>query len=380
MLHTLLDFTLKSYYSHIQNQLKVDRYAEFYRELCVKTADLVASWQCVGFCHGVLNTDNMSILGLTLDYGPFGFMESYNPDHICNSSDDNGRYTFVNQPAICLWNLKKFAEAIEDALPLEISTKILKETYQQRFDEQYLKGMRSKLGLFKIENTDKELFEDLLNTMKETHSDFTNTFLAISTIDLPSLDSHSDSCIQAKNLLESCTLHVEDVKKFFKPTMDEESIKMLQVLFQNDPRLTSKMGDINETISKEMKKVEKFNQLQQMEESDWMKFIADKWSDWIERFVKRLQAEVCNEADIVGLNQKRKLIMQRHNPRFILRNYIAQVAIEEAENGNFDEVRNVLKRLEDPFDLDDKDRPEISCHGVRYDALPSSDQLFIKIS
>jgi uncharacterized protein YdiU (UPF0061 family) len=121
---TLLDFTIKKNFPHIWEDNKLDKkgkYLEFYRCIVNETAKMVALWQCSGFVHGVLNTDNMSVLGLTLDFGPFAFMDTYDPHFLSNSSssDENGRYEFKKQPEICLCNLMKLAEAIQFAVPLE---------------------------------------------------------------------------------------------------------------------------------------------------------------------------------------------------------------------------------------------------------------------
>eukprot|EP00195_Chlamydomonas_chlamydogama_P001982 CAMPEP_0202917096 /NCGR_PEP_ID=MMETSP1392-20130828/70188_1 /ASSEMBLY_ACC=CAM_ASM_000868 /TAXON_ID=225041 /ORGANISM="Chlamydomonas chlamydogama, Strain SAG 11-48b" /LENGTH=354 /DNA_ID=CAMNT_0049609735 /DNA_START=89 /DNA_END=1150 /DNA_ORIENTATION=+ len=122
MLPTMLDHLVRTYLSTIwvthqgdslqpgPSSRREDMYLDMYKEVLLRTASLAASWQAVGFCHGVLNTDNMSVLGLTLDYGPYGFMESFDPDHICNGSDDSGRYDYKGQPDICRWNCEKFAE------------------------------------------------------------------------------------------------------------------------------------------------------------------------------------------------------------------------------------------------------------------------------
>ncbi len=113
----MLKHTISTYFPSIAAQYPKDdqavaRYTAFFREVVKRTAELVAHWQCVGWCHGVLNTDNMSIVGVTIDYGPYGFMDFYNPDYICNGSDDGGRYSYAKQPEMCKWNCGKFAEAI----------------------------------------------------------------------------------------------------------------------------------------------------------------------------------------------------------------------------------------------------------------------------
>lgn len=101
-----------------------------FEKIVKETAILASLWQCYGFCHGVLNTDNMSILGLTIDYGPFAWLEHYDPDFICNHSDmDRGRYRYRAQPGICKWNLTKLAEALHPLVDLEVSTAYIQEHF-----------------------------------------------------------------------------------------------------------------------------------------------------------------------------------------------------------------------------------------------------------
>ena len=146
-----------------------------------QTATLMADWQAVGFCHGVMNTDNMSMLGLTLDYGPFGFMDGFDPGHICNHSDDQGRYAYARQPNIGFWNLHALAQALLPLIdkPAEAAGEDLLavlEGYKSIFAEAMLKRMRAKLGLATIMENDKELVDDWLKLMAGSRADFTISF------------------------------------------------------------------------------------------------------------------------------------------------------------------------------------------------------------
>lgn len=184
--HQLLDFVTQSYYPQAHSLHPDDRAARaavFFREVCVKTAHLVSAWQCVGFCHGVVNTDNMSIVGLTIDYGPYGFMDRYDPGHICNGSDDRGRYAYDRQPSVCRWNLSKFAEVLSPCLSEEAALEGL-QLYDAEFEKSYLKKMRMKLGLLKELEDDGDLIESLLDTMHVTGCDFTNGFHCLSRVRL----------------------------------------------------------------------------------------------------------------------------------------------------------------------------------------------------
>jgi len=158
-------------------------------KVSLQTAELMAHWQSIGFCHGVMNTDNMSMLGLTLDYGPFGFMDGFDPGHICNHSDDRGRYAYARQPAVAFWNLHALAQALLPLLPIdsekdaEASTERLLgavEGYRERFASQMLSRMRAKLGLLGEEAGDQALADDFLKLMAESRADFTITFRNLS--------------------------------------------------------------------------------------------------------------------------------------------------------------------------------------------------------
>jgi len=144
------------------------------------TARLMAAWQSVGFCHGVMNTDNMSILGLTIDYGPYGFLDGFDPQHICNHSDDQGRYAWQNQPQIGYWNLRALAQALLPVVPEfdkdeNVLINVLK-SYEQRFPQAMTERWRAKLGLATEQEGDGALAVDLLTVMAEHRTDFTITF------------------------------------------------------------------------------------------------------------------------------------------------------------------------------------------------------------
>lgn len=157
-------------------------YVEWLLEVIQKTAQLVAHWQALGFAHGVMNTDNMSVLGLTLDYGPFGFMEGFDPGYICNHSDTYGRYAFDQQPAVALWNLHAFAYALQPLLPFKEAQEIL-STFDGEFRAHYRMLMTKKLGLETYRHGDEKLWQSLLNLMAQDQADYTLTFRALSYLD-----------------------------------------------------------------------------------------------------------------------------------------------------------------------------------------------------
>lgn len=180
----LLSFVIENYYPHLLNLTEAERMPRFYKEVCERTGSLLAQWQSVGFCHGVMNTDNFSLLGLTIDYGPYGFLELFDPAHICNHSDHSGRYAFNQQPAIGQWNCQKLGEAMSPFLTEE-EFKAGLEAYNQVFHGAFIQLFRQKLGLTTEEEADVELIKALFGWMAQTKVDHTNFFRRLSTIQEP---------------------------------------------------------------------------------------------------------------------------------------------------------------------------------------------------
>ena len=150
-------------------------HAAFYGEVVRRTAIMIAQWQAVGFAHGVMNTDNMSILGLTLDYGPFGFMDGYDPEFICNHTDEQGRYSVINQPGIAHWNLRALAVALSRLVPAQTLVEELNK-FEAWFAAEYRRLMRAKTGLTREEEGDDRLIGELLAAMAKGRADYTLTF------------------------------------------------------------------------------------------------------------------------------------------------------------------------------------------------------------
>ncbi|MBY0572967.1 MAG: YdiU family protein [Undibacterium sp.] len=278
-LQMLADFVINNYYPHLQNN--EHPYQALLRTVVESTADLMACWQAVGFMHGVMNTDNMSILGLTLDYGPFGFMDGFDPEHVCNHSDDQGRYAFHMQPRIGQWNCHALAQAL---LPLIGSVEATQEAlscYVPRFEQSYQHKLRSKFGLITVQDGDTHLFDDFFSIMALGQTDFTLAFRYLSQLE------HRDPC------------------------KDE----VLRDLFINRAQLDA----------------------------------------WLVHYRTRLAQE--NSVDT-----QRHAQMKQVNPKYILRNYLAQQAIAAAEQKDFSEIAKLLKVLEHPFDEQEENE--------RYAALP----------
>ena len=178
-LEILLNYVVKRHYPELINSK--NKALDLLNVLIDKQIDLVVDWMRVGFIHGVMNTDNMTISGETIDYGPCAFMDTYDPKTVFSSIDKMGRYAYCNQPAITKWNLSRFAECLiplidEDEDKAVKSATELIETFGEKYEKKWLNMMRKKLGLFGVENEDKFLIVDLLTWMHQKKVDYTNTF------------------------------------------------------------------------------------------------------------------------------------------------------------------------------------------------------------
>ncbi len=261
----LADYVITQHYPALADQ--PDRHLRFLQTVIKRTARLIAQWQAVGFAHGVLNTDNMSILGLTLDYGPYGFMEAYNPGFICNHSDHHGRYAFDQQPQVGLFNLSCLAQALLPLIDIEAARAAL-DAYQARFIEHYQHVMAQKLGFAQPDETVLHLLEELLVQMHESRTDYTLLFRALSSVSR----DHNDSV----------------------------------------PALRNRFVD------------------------------RERFDRWLEEYRRHQHATVQDEA-------ARQTAMLAANPKYVLRNYLAQVAIEKAERGDYAEIEQLLTVLQTPF-------------------------------
>ena len=172
---TLADYTIARHFT------KVETYLEFLQEVIRRQASLIAKWQLVGFIHGVMNTDNMAISGETIDYGPCAFMDTYHPNTVFSSIDQEGRYAYKKQPQMAVWNLARFAETLlpllhdDEKTAVNIATEAI-NNFMPQFRNHWLTGMRAKLGLAGEEPDDEQLITDLLLLMQEFELDYTNTF------------------------------------------------------------------------------------------------------------------------------------------------------------------------------------------------------------
>jgi uncharacterized protein YdiU (UPF0061 family) len=266
-LRILADYVIREFYPELQGA--DNPYLALLTEVTRRTARMIAHWQAVGFMHGVMNTDNMSIVGITLDYGPFGFMEAFDVDHICNHTDQGGRYSYANQVPVGHWNCYALANAllplIDDQDAAQAALDVYIDAYGGKFDELML----AKLGLATAHERDRALIDAMFKLMQENHVDFTLFFRRLGELRLDALDADAP----------------------------------LRDLFLDRPGFDA----------------------------------------WAADYRARLRQEGSVDA-------ARRAAMHKVNPKYILRNYLAQVAIEKAQNGDFGEVRRLLAVLEHPFD------------------------------
>jgi serine/tyrosine/threonine adenylyltransferase len=242
-LRALADYTLKRHFNRSSTQ--DNPYLFLLKEVIRRQAQLIAKWQLVGFIHGVMNTDNMAISGETIDYGPCAFMNEYDPATVFSSIDQHGRYAYHNQPKIGTWNLARFAETL---LPLlhgdeEKAVKIAQAEIARFSDiyfNEYLAGMRKKLGLFNVETEDEKLIVDLLGLMQKYQADYTNTFRTLT------LDT-----------LENCEIKLfesEEFKGWYQRWFDRRSRQSqskeecYQLMKENNPSIIPRNHRVEEAL------------------------------------------------------------------------------------------------------------------------------------
>uniref|UniRef100_UPI003AACB969 selenoprotein O2 n=1 Tax=Centroberyx gerrardi TaxID=166262 RepID=UPI003AACB969 len=347
----LLDYVIETFYPCIQqsHSNRKDRNMAFFKEVMLRTARLVAQWQCVGFCHGVLNTDNMSILGLTLDYGPFGFMDRFDPDFVCNASDRRGRYSYQAQPSVCRWNLARLAEALGSELRPAEAGAVLDE-FTPTYEASYLGNMRRKLGLLRKEEAeDRELISDLLRLMHNTGADFTNTFRLLSCVPWPEEGDRERTRVGpvVDRILQQCA-SVEELKVANKPTMEDRELAMILSMAQTNPVMFGMVAERPE-VSQQLERMGRLKELLGTDQDQLQEKQRDDWIHWVSRYRRRLSRESDGASDLSAVRKERLSVMNSTNPRVVLRNYIAHNAIQAAEKGDFSEVHRILEVLEKPY-------------------------------
>ena len=198
-LEILLNYVIQRHYPNIQNSK--NKALDLLKVVMEKQIDLVINWMRVGFIHGVMNTDNMSISGETIDYGPCAFMDIYDPKSVFSSIDQMGRYAYCNQPVITKWNLSRFAECLiplidkDQNKSIEMATEII-NSFEKKYEEKWLNMMRDKLGLFGAEDKDKILILDLLTWMHKNKLDYINTFCHLMNFEIEKNENFKDNDFQ----------------------------------------------------------------------------------------------------------------------------------------------------------------------------------------
>jgi uncharacterized protein YdiU (UPF0061 family) len=278
-LKLLADYTITNYYPEINTTGK-EKYIAFFKTIAEKTRELLLHWQRVGFVHGVMNTDNTSIHGITIDYGPYGWLENFDPNWTPNTTDAAGkRYRFGNQSNIALWNLYQLANAlyplIEEAAPLE---EILND-YAKKYDEDFLEMMLKKLGITSKNDENEKLIQQLLYNLEQTETDYTIFFRNLNQIE--------------------------------KTDTSEVCVSKITAAFYKPEEVTG--------------------------------IILETWHFWFAHYVTLLNKELLSDSE-------RKTLQNSVNPKYVLRNYMAQMAIELAEKEDYSLLNELYKLLLHPYE------------------------------
>ncbi len=263
-LKILADHTIEQHFPDLA-ELE-NKYSLFFKQVIEKTALMIAKWQAAGFAHGVMNTDNMSILGDTFDFGPYGFQDDFDWHFICNHSDHSGRYAFSQQPEMGYWNAARLAQALLPLLDVKEMQPSL-DAYPQFYSDTYKQLMAEKLGLTTEEEEDGELVQKLLQVLHDTHCDYT---------------------------------------LFFRHLSDYVPAQTNELLFALFPE-------------------------------------PDPLSEWLKIYDDRLKR------NLIG-DKERSDQMKQVNPKYILRNYLAQQAIEQAEKGDYNTIEQLMTVLQSPYE------------------------------
>jgi len=306
-LKQLADYVITTHFAEL-GKPSPEVYARWFEEICQRTAVMVAEWMRVGFVHGVMNTDNMSILGLTIDYGPYGWLEGYDLGWTPNTTDAEGRrYCFGRQPEIAQWNLLRLAGALSPLIPDRADLENGIRTFASVYAEQSRQAMGNKLGLLNFDETDDSLVEDLVTALHEQETDMTLFFRLLA--DVP-----TDSALTNEQVL------LAPLRRAFYVN-DEEAGKHL--------------------------------------------------SAWLLRYVSRVQRDGTSPA-------ARRQQMNRANPKYVARNYLAQLAIDTLAEGDSSVINRLVTVLQKPYDdqpehdqLADR-RPEWARHKAGCSALSCS--------
>ena len=277
LLRQFTNFVIHREFPHLCKDREIDKdvYVEWFNEVCQRTATLMAHWMRVGFVHGVMNTDNMSILGETIDYGPYGWLEDFDPNWTPNTTDAaHRRYRYGQQPAIAQWNLMQLANAI---LPLTNETKPLEHAlsaFAHEYEKKWQQMMAAKLGLSTFE---QPLVDELLSLLSAVETDMTVFYRLLANVDLSS----------------------------------DQPLHQLQPAYYRSEQITTEF--------------------------------TQRTGQWLQAYRQALTAQGVSESD-------RRAQMNAVNPKYVLRNSLAQLAIDDAEAGDYTLVNTLLDALRRPYD------------------------------
>ncbi len=260
-LEILLDYVIKRHYPNVNSSQ--NKALELLSIILEKQINLVVHWMRVGFIHGVMNTDNMSIAGETIDYGPCAFMDTYDPKTVFSSIDKMGRYAYCNQPVITKWNLARFAECLiplideDQNKAVELATEII-DSFEKKYEEKWLNMMRDKLGLFGIDKKDKFLILDLLTWMHQKKVDYTNTFCHLMNEKIQKNKNYDDKNFQnwKKRWKERLKINNNTPEKYMKlmrtvnPIVIPRNQKVEEVLKAADQNNLKPLNELIEILSK----------------------------------------------------------------------------------------------------------------------------------
>lgn len=349
-----------------------------FAEVLARTARLVASWQAVGFCHGVLNTDNMSIVGDTIDYGPFAFMEYFFSDFVCNQSDDSGRYSYENQPRMCEWNMRRLAEAWgylvlrdERAAFVASLTKIVDADWQPRYDSALNTLVASKLGISADVCDVAPWRAAVFAALEATHCDVTATFATLEALyDLNTSEDVLAARLSATAPPRSGMVDMAKAKIWRnRPQIAPQQVAMIRTMAEDDPERVQRMFNaplaaVMDHLAEQDRKAQLLpalrdavQRLDAQSDTDYAAANAAVWSQFVNNFRKAIVSGLSDVGRDAAQSQ-----MRRANPRQVLRPWLAQAAIEAAEAGDHALPQALLDRLASPFaehPLDDElERPD----------------------
>jgi uncharacterized protein YdiU (UPF0061 family) len=284
VLRTLADYVIRMHYPEV-GEPSPATYVKWFEDVCRRTAALMVDWMRLGFVHGVMNTDNMSILGITIDYGPYGWLEGYDPTWTPNTTDAQGRrYSYGNQPRIGLWNVVQFANAL---IPLVGEKEPLEQalsTYGETYAGGYRKALAEKLGLAHLEGEDDKLVNDMFEMLEAVETDMTLFFRLLANVPLEAAGDEAE---------------------------DRALVEPLRRAYYTDDAFAPRH--------------------------------LERTAAWLRRYIARARRENVAQPE-------RRSRMNAANPKYVLRNYLAQLAIDALEQGDASVLERIMRVLKKPFD------------------------------